>query len=42
MGKFSEYKIRLKSMPQGTQEFEYHLGKQFLSTWRVPIFTTLT
>lgn len=29
MGKFSEYKIRLKSMPQGTQEFEYHLGKQF-------------
>ena len=29
MGKFTEYKLPLKSMPEGTQTFEYHLGKQF-------------
>lgn len=29
MGKFTEYKLPLKSMPVGTHEFEYRLGKQF-------------
>ena len=29
MGKFSEFKLPLKSMPIGTQEFEYHLGGDF-------------
>lgn len=29
MGKFSEYKIPLKSMPEGTQTFEFHLTKTF-------------
>lgn len=29
MGKFTEYKLPLKSMPTGSQEFDYHLGKQF-------------
>ncbi|MDE7024464.1 MAG: DUF177 domain-containing protein, partial [Paramuribaculum sp.] len=29
MGKFTEYKLPLKSMPVGTQIFEYRLGKQF-------------
>ncbi len=29
MGKFTEYKLPLKSMPAGTHEFEYKLGKQF-------------
>lgn len=29
MGKFSEYKVLLKSMPEGTHQFEYHLDKQF-------------
>ncbi len=29
MGKFTEFKLPLKSMPVGTQVFDYHLGKQF-------------
>lgn len=29
MGKFSEFKLPLKSMPIGSQEFDYHLDKQF-------------
>lgn len=29
MGKFSQFKLPLKSLPKGTHEFEYHLDKQF-------------
>ncbi|MEE0979534.1 MAG: DUF177 domain-containing protein [Muribaculaceae bacterium] len=29
MGKFTEYKLMLKSMPKGVNEFDYKLGKQF-------------
>lgn len=29
VGKFTEFKIMLKSMPKGTQTIEYHIGKQF-------------
>lgn len=29
MGKFTEFKLPLKSMPIGTQVFEYKIGKQF-------------
>jgi len=29
VGKFTEYKLPLKSMPVGTQTFEYRIGKQF-------------
>ena len=29
MGKFTEFKLMLKSMPKGDHSFEYHLGKQF-------------
>ncbi|MBD5192209.1 MAG: DUF177 domain-containing protein [Bacteroidales bacterium] len=29
MGKFTEYKLMLKSMPKGVNEFVYKLGKQF-------------
>ena len=29
MGKFSEYKFPLKSMPEGVQEVDYQIGKQF-------------
>ena len=29
MGKFSEFKLPLKSIPAGTQEFSYHLDKSF-------------
>lgn len=29
MGKFTEYKLPLKSMSPGVHEVEYHLGKQF-------------
>ncbi len=31
MGKFSEYKLPLKSLSEGTHEFEYKLGKQFFA-----------
>lgn len=36
MGKFTEFKLPLKSMPVGTQEFEYHLGKQFFVNMENP------
>jgi uncharacterized metal-binding protein YceD (DUF177 family) len=29
--KFSEFKLPLKSMPIGNQQFEYHLGKEFFA-----------
>ncbi len=29
MGKFTEYKLPLKSLPIGVHQFDYHLGKQF-------------
>lgn len=29
MGKFTDFKLPLKSMPEGVHSFEYHLGKQF-------------
>lgn len=29
VGKFTEYRLPLKSLAEGTHEFEYHLGKQF-------------
>ena len=29
MGKFSEFKLQLKSMPEGEHEYAYHLGKEF-------------
>ncbi|MCX4330998.1 MAG: DUF177 domain-containing protein [Muribaculaceae bacterium] len=29
MGKFTEYKLMLKSLPEGKHTFEYHLDKQF-------------
>ncbi len=29
MGKFTEYKLPLKSMPVGSQKFDYKIGKQF-------------
>lgn len=29
MGKFTEYKLPLKSMPEGSQDFDYKIGKQF-------------
>ena len=29
MGKFTEYRLPLKSLPVGVHEFEYHLGEQF-------------
>ncbi len=29
MGKFSQFKLPLKSLPKGTHEFDYHLDKQF-------------
>ncbi len=29
MGKFTEFKLPLKSMPVGTRTFDYHLDKQF-------------
>lgn len=31
MGKFTEYKLPLKSMPDGTHTFEYRLGKTFFT-----------
>lgn len=29
MGKFSAYKLPLKTLPVGSHDFDYHLGKQF-------------
>lgn len=31
MGKFTDYKLMLKSLPEGKHSFEYHLDKQFFS-----------
>lgn len=31
MGKFSQFKLPLKSLPKGTHEFEYHLNGQFFT-----------
>lgn len=31
MGKFSDYKLMLKSLPLGKHDFEYHLDKQFFT-----------
>lgn len=31
MGKFTEFKQPLKSMPEGSQTFNYHLGKEFFA-----------
>lgn len=31
VGKFSEFKLQLKSMPEGTEKFDYHLGKTFFT-----------
>lgn len=31
MGKFTEYSVPLKSLSEGTHQFEYHLGKQFFT-----------
>lgn len=31
MGKFTAFKLPLKSLPKGRHEFQYHLGKQFFS-----------
>lgn len=31
MGKFTEFNLPLKGMPEGTHHFEYHLGKQFFA-----------
>jgi uncharacterized metal-binding protein YceD (DUF177 family) len=31
VGKFSEFKLPLKSLPIGTHQFEYHLGKEFFA-----------
>lgn len=31
MGKFSDYKLMLKSLSLGKHHFEYHLGKQFFT-----------
>lgn len=31
MGKFSEFKLPLKSLPVGTHEFKYHLDKHFFA-----------
>lgn len=36
MGKFTEYKLPLKSMPEGIQDFEYQLGKQFFVNMENP------
>lgn len=31
MGKFSEFKLPLKSLTEGTHEFDYHLGQEFFT-----------
>ncbi len=31
MGKFTAFKVQLKSLPQGIHEFEYHLDKTFFA-----------
>lgn len=36
MGKFSQFKLPLKSLPKGAHEFEYHLDKQFFTNMESP------
>lgn len=36
MGKFAAFKLPLKGMPNGTQEFEYILGKEFFINMESP------
>lgn len=36
MGKFSDFKLMLKTLPQGKHEFEYHLDKQFFTNMENP------
>ena len=36
MGKFTQFKLPLKSLPKGTHEFEYHLDKQFFTNMESP------
>lgn len=36
MGKFSQFKLPLKSLPKGTHDFEYHLDKQFFTNMESP------
>lgn len=36
MGKFTEFKLPLKSMTLGVHEFEYHLDKQFFANMESP------
>lgn len=36
MGKFTEYKLPLKSLPEGTHTFEYRLGKEFFKNMESP------
>ena len=36
MGKFTEFKLPLKSLPEGTHSFEYHLGKKFFENMESP------
>ncbi|MCM1347795.1 MAG: DUF177 domain-containing protein [Firmicutes bacterium] len=36
MGKFTEFKLPLKSLPEGVHSFEYHLGKKFFENMESP------
>ena len=36
MGKFTEFKLPLKSLPEGTHSIEYHLGKKFFENMESP------
>ena len=36
MGKFTEFKLPLKSLPEGTHSFEYHLVKKFFENMESP------
>ena len=40
MGKFTAFKLPLKSLTKGTHSFDYHLDKQFL--WKTPMCATPT
>ncbi len=36
MGKFTDYKLPLKSLPEGAHSFEYHLDKKFFENMESP------
>lgn len=36
MGKFTDYKLPLKSLPEGVHSFEYHLDKKFFENMESP------